>query len=72
MISYKNLSNRSGVEAYAIGTDFIKIRFAGSSRVYTYSDRITGLRHVEHMKILAEKGKGLGTYISKHVKDLFE
>lgn len=72
MIVYKNLSENSGVEAYSIGPDFIKIRFAGSSRVYTYNYRITGLKHVEQMKILAEKGKGLGTYISRNVKDLFE
>lgn len=72
MIPYKNISRNSGVKAYCIGEDHIKVRFARSAAIYTYSYRKAGKSHVENMKALAEKGKGLSTYISKHARDLYD
>jgi hypothetical protein len=65
---YKNLNGRSGVTAYEIGDDWIKVRFrAGGTYNYTYES--TGKERVERMKVLAAAGKGLSTFISKHVRD---
>lgn len=72
MERYKNLSNESGVLAYKEGEDFIQVKFTGSDQIYTYSYSSAGLRHIEKMKSLARKGKGLSTYISKYVKDKYE
>ena len=66
MRRYANLSGDSGVVAYRIGQDFIEVRFKdGGTYVYTHAS--AGPRHVEAMKELALAGKGLSTYISRHV-----
>lgn len=72
MTPYKNISRNSGVKAYSIGEDHIKVRFAGAATVYTYSYRKAGKSHVENMKLLAEKGKGLSTYISQYLRNLYD
>ena len=72
MEKYRNLSGESGVVAYQEGKDFIKVKFMGSEQVYTYSYDSAGIRHVEKMKVLARKGEGLSTYISRYVKDKYE
>lgn len=50
---------------YSVGADFIMIRFAGGE-VYKYSYESAGEQQVEQMKALAEKQKGLSTYISQY------
>jgi hypothetical protein len=72
MLHYRNVAGDSGVIAYEIGDDYIKIKFARSSKSYTYSYNKAGKVHVESMKQLAENGRGLSTYISKYAKDLYE
>lgn len=67
MQRYGNLSGDSGVTEYDIGTDFIRVRFHGAT-VYVYDYTVPGPHHVERMKTLARKGRGLGTYISQHVR----
>ena len=71
MEKYKNLSGSSGVIAYMAGPDWIRIMFIGGA-VYQYSYHKAGKKHVEQMKLLAQKGSGLATYISKYVKDLYD
>jgi len=66
MIPYKNLSGNSGISHYQTGTDFIRVKFKGNHTVYTYSNLVTGKRYVDEMKRRAEKGIGLGTYISQN------
>lgn len=66
---YKNLSGKSEVYAYQIGADFIVIKFI-SNQVYSYSYQKAGKAHVEQMKILAENGIGLNSYINKKLKKL--
>lgn len=70
MKRYRNRGGNSGVKGYEIGNAFIKVHFAtGEILVYDY---ITpGKDHVEKMKILAQAGKGLSTYITRYVKDNF-
>ncbi len=72
MKKYKNLQGNSGVSAFDTGPDYIRIKFQNSSDIYTYSYNSAGIKHVEQMKILAHKGAGLSTYISKNVKDKYE
>lgn len=67
MERYKNLSGKSGVRAYQIREHSIVIEFEGN-RKYLYNYDRPGREHVEEMKILAVKGLGLTTYISKVVK----
>jgi hypothetical protein len=56
----------SGVVAYEIGTDFIRVRFREGS-VHLYTCASTGLRAIEQMKVLAARGEGLTTVISTKV-----
>lgn len=72
MEKYRNASGDSGVYAFEIGTDFIRVQFSGSTRPYTYSYRKAGSTHVENMKQLARNGNGLNSYINKHTKFLYD
>lgn len=63
---YRNLGGESGITSYAIGLDFIAVQWKPPA-VYIYDHVRPGRAHVEHMKALAEGGRGLGTYISQHV-----
>lgn len=67
MKPYKNLSGNSGVAAYEIGEDYIKVKFRDGD-VYLYNYSVTGKFNVERMKKLAEEGKGLSTFISRYVR----
>lgn len=70
MKRYKNLQGNSGIMSYSIGRDSIVIAFRGG-HTYKYTYAVTGKEHVQNMKLLATEGKGLSTYISRYVKDLF-
>ncbi len=67
MTHYKNLGGDSGVAAYEIGTDFIKVEFNDRS-VYLYTYQSAGSSNIEQMKDLAIAGMGLNSFINKHVK----
>lgn len=66
MEPYKNLSGESGVAAYELGPDYIRVQFADGP-VYTYDYRSTGRGNVEQMKRLAKAGRGLCSFISQAV-----
>jgi hypothetical protein len=68
MKRYRNLHGDSGVAAYETGPDFIRVRFIGDG-TYEYTARATGSEHVRNMQRLALAGRGLATYISRHVHD---
>ncbi|MNE51998.1 hypothetical protein D3C80_1466520 [compost metagenome] len=70
MHPYTNHHN-SGILSYSIGTDYIVVKF-NTGGIYTYSYKSAGISHVERMKDLAQKGRGLNTYISRFVKDLYD
>lgn len=72
MERYKNLSGKSGILSFESGADHITVRFTGTDKTYTYSYRKAGSIHVEAMKRLAVEGRGLATYISRYVKDLYD
>ena len=72
MERYRNSRGDSGVLAYETGVDYIRVKFSGTSRIYTYSYRKAGSVHVEHMKELARRGSGLNSYINRYVKNLYD
>ena len=71
MERYRNLRD-SGVSHYETGSDYVKVKFSGTSRTYTYSYRKAGSNHVEQMKVLALRGSGLNSYINRYVKHLYD
>ena len=68
MTPYGNLSGDSGVAAYEIGDDLIKVQFRYSPKYYIYDSAKPGSSHVQQMQRFAIAGRGLSTYISQHVK----
>ena len=70
MTPYKNLSKESGVKAFEILDDGIRVQFL-SNDVYYYSNDIPGKEHVDQLKALAQKGRGLATYISQNIRSNF-
>lgn len=70
MRRYANLSGNSGVVAYAIGKDSIEVKFEDGG-IYLYTHASAGAIHVEAMKKLALAGKGLSTYIARHVRESY-
>jgi hypothetical protein len=71
MERYRNLDGDAGVAAYEIGRDYIRVRFVEGA-VYRYTVASAGLQAIEEMKALARAGKGLTTFISRHVHDAYE
>lgn len=72
MEKYLNRGSNSGVVAYEVGSDNIKVKFNGTVKIYKYSYLKAGRTHVENMKMLASNGVGLNTYIKKNVNNLFD
>lgn len=67
MEPYKNLGGNSGVLAYQIGNDYIKVQFKeGRWTLYVYTYQSAGLAAVETMKNLAQQGHGLNSFISTY------
>lgn len=67
---YGNRAGNSGVVAYEIRRDGIRVEFI-DGRIYTYTYRSAGRENVERMKLLARSGRGLSGFISTHVKDRY-
>lgn len=68
MQRYRNLSGNSGVVAYTLHDDAIDVRFREGG-VYRYDASAPGIGHVTRMRELALAGRGLATYINRHVRD---
>lgn len=66
MTPYQNLAGDAGVAAYEIGSDSIEVEFRGGS-AYLYDYDRPGRQEVEAMKRLAREGRGLSTFINRHV-----
>ena len=70
MQRYSDIDRDSGVVAYEIGSDFIRVKFSdGAIYLYTYAS--AGAHHINQMKILAQRGDGLNAYINDHVKKAY-
>ena len=70
MVKYKNLSGDSGVTAYALRAGAIVVEFRDGER-YEYTDASTGAHAIAQMHRLAKAGRGLSTYIARHVGKQF-
>lgn len=67
MEPYKNLNGDSGIIAFEIGGDYIKVKFKdGQWTLYIYTHQSAGLTAIETMKTLARQGYDLNSYISTH------
>lgn len=71
MIPYKNLEGHSGVTGYENGPDSITVEFKHDA-LYKYTYKSAGEKAVTKMKEIAEAGRGLSTYISRHVRNNYE
>ncbi len=72
MERYGNRDGNSGVEAFAIEKNAVVVKFRTSDALYRYSHASAGKGRVETMKRLAREGRGLSTFISQYVHDLYE
>jgi len=72
MERYLDLDDDSGVVGYEIGDTFIRVKFSGTAKIYTYSYQSAGVNHVEEMKRLARCGDGLNSYIKLNANNLYE
>ena len=67
MIRYKNLGGNSGVFAYECGDDYIRVKFRDGA-IYLYNYVSAGSSNIEEMKLLAEAGQGLNSFINRNVR----
>jgi hypothetical protein len=67
MERYRNLGGDSGVIAYEIGADFIRVEFSDRS-IYLYTYASAGSHNIERMKQLATDGQGLNAFINTSVR----
>jgi len=71
MERYRDRDGDSGVYAYEIGADFIRVQFEDGG-VYLYTYASAGSRNIEHMKNLARSGDGLNAFITRAVRKGYE
>lgn len=73
MQPYRNLSGRSGIAAYEIGEDFVRVVFRGDPEPYVYSAPQIPPSKIAQMKALALAGRGLASFISRNadVRDAY-
>ena len=70
MERYKNLGGDSGVVAYEIGSDSIRVQFSDGA-IYRYTYASAGSSNIEHMKQLARNGQGLNSFINTTVRKAY-
>jgi hypothetical protein len=70
METYSNLGGDSGVAAYEIGSDWIRVEFLDGS-IYLYTNASAGSGNVETMKRLARQGEGLNAFINTTVRKAY-
>lgn len=70
MQRYKNLGGNSGVRYYEVGDDFIKVQFS-DGKTYIYTNQTAGAEKIKMMKILAEIGQGLNSFIMKNARTAY-
>jgi len=68
MERYKNLGGKSGIVAYEVEDDGIKVQFS-DGMVYLWNNQSAGADNVDQMKALAAAGRGLNSFIMRRVKN---
>jgi hypothetical protein len=64
------LKGNSGVAAYESARRSIAVEFKEGS-IYLYTYESAGEHNIERMKSLAAAGRGLSTFISRHVRNAY-
>jgi len=73
MPRYRDIDGDSGILSYQYGEDWITVEFErGAQRHYKYTYASAGAFHVDRMKMLADQGYGLNSYINKNVAKSYE
>ena len=70
MNRYKDIDGDSGITAYEVGTDFLRVEFDNKA-IYRWTYASAGPQHVEAMKILTAHNDELNAYINRFVKKLY-
>lgn len=70
MERYQNLGGDSGVDAFELGADHIRVQFKDGA-VYLYTYNSAGAGNIEQMKRLATAGQGLNSFIVTTVRKLY-
>ncbi|MFN6351206.1 MAG: hypothetical protein ACK4VL_14865 [Chitinophagales bacterium] len=71
MVTYKSKSGKkSGVIAYEMGEDYIKVKFE-NCKTYTYTNNLNSKNVIDYMKSKAIESIGLSTFIAKN-KDVLK
>jgi DNA-binding Xre family transcriptional regulator len=68
---YKGISGNNGITAYRILEKGIMLEFQYKD-LYLYDYIKPGKKHVDQMKILAESGRGLTTYVNQNVRENYK
>ena len=68
MKRYQNLGGNSSIVGYDYDSVSITVYFRNAKRAYTYSYTSAGVQNVETMKMLANQGCGLCSYINRNVR----
>lgn len=63
---YGTANHEGGITEFALLQGAILLIFRNGA-AYLYTDEVPGSAHVERMRGLAVRGKGLSTYVSRHI-----
>ncbi|MCD6062124.1 MAG: hypothetical protein K0R82_35 [Flavipsychrobacter sp.] len=69
---YEDKTGNGGVAAFELLLQGIILEFKDDGRQYLYSYKKPGKTHVDQMKLLAQAGAGLTTYVNQHVRENYE
>lgn len=67
MEAYLNTGGNSGIMAYELGPDFVRVQFRDGT-AYLYTKASAGADNIECMKRLARQGQGLNAFINRVVR----
>jgi len=70
MKTYDNLGGNSGVVAYDYDSEVIKVQFE-DGWIYEYEASTIGAADFQQMISLADSGRGLNSYINRHIRKRF-
>lgn len=68
-VDYKSENPNAGVQNYELVKGGIILEFADRDFRYVYNAEKPGAHHVAEMIRLARSGRGLTTYVNKHIRD---
>ena len=65
MEKYMNVTGESEITHYELGDEYIRIHYKKS--IVEYNTSIIAQQHIDAMKLLAQRGKGLSRYIDRNL-----